>query len=233
MAARIAVLLALMMLVVACGGGRESRSRADRVEPGIDRERAAGQMLADGMAGRTAAIVPSGFKLRRESRSGFSVAFPRAWKALDARDARFPGAAANLERYNPALVGYLRGLADPSSPLRLLAFDPDLHRGFATNANVFEVGLAPADVLREVRRLPSLRGVVRWRRVELPAGAAHRLEFLRSYRWRGRRYRLSTLQFTVARRDRTFVLVFSTPAELKRRYWPVFAASARSLTLPA
>jgi hypothetical protein len=41
------------------------------------------------------------------------------------------------------------------------------------------------------------------------------------------------MQFAVGRGERSFVLVFSTPAALKRRYWPVFAAAARSLTLPA
>jgi hypothetical protein len=192
-------------------------------------------MLADALAGRGVAPVPRGFRVRHEP-SGASVALPRRWQALRGPDARFPGVIETFASYNRRLAANVRALAIPGSPLLLLAFDPRLHGGYATNANLFVSGATAGERYRtwsrrvraDVRKLSGLTSAVDARRVSLAAGDALRLEFARTT---GRR-RLATVQYVVVRGDRTYALVYTTLGKLSRGYRRLFDRSAHSLSLP-
>jgi hypothetical protein len=239
-AARLAVVLgACAALLSACGGSGE-RPAAAPLGRAADREAQARQMLVDALAKRPAVVVPHGYRIRHESASGVSIAFPRRWFALRGSDARWPGVVEMFDQYSAQLAPAIRALAVPESPLVMLAFDPRKSHGFATNANVLVTAVKPgvgfrqwsAFVLRQAQRLPSVRGRVSSRSVSLPAGDAFVLDFVRSYPARhGPPTRMATTQYTLKRGDRAYVLVFSTLPRLRDHYRDVFAASARSLSI--
>jgi hypothetical protein len=64
---------------------------------------------------------------------------------------------------------------------------------------------------------------VRVRRLDLPAGAALRLQYVRKG--------LLHVQYLTVRGDRLYALVYVTRPALERRYATVFAASARTFSL--
>jgi hypothetical protein len=215
-------------LLAGCGG---SSSATEQTGPVADRTAAAHQLIADAYAQRPAASIPAGFDVRHVTAERFSLAFPRRWTALAQHDVVFPGVIRTLSRSHRSLTPSLLGLATPDSPLKLLAFDGRAGEDFATTASVF-VGPAPPGatfgrqgnaVVRAVRRLDGLLGDVSVRRLELPAGAALRLEYVRKG--------LVNVQYVTVRGGQLYALVYITRPALERRYAPVFAASARTLSL--
>jgi hypothetical protein len=240
-AARLGVVLgACIALLSACGGSSDQPTRSAPLGRAADREAQARQMLVDALAKRPAVIVPRGYRIRHESASGVSIAFPRRWFALRGSDARWPGVVEMFDEYSAQLAPAIRALAVPESPLVMLAFDPRKSHGFTTNANVLVTAVKPglgfrqwsAVVLSQARQLPSVRGRVASRSVALPAGDAFVMDFVRSYPARhGPPTRMATTQYTLKRGDRAYVLVFSTLPRLRDHYRDVFAASARSLSI--
>jgi hypothetical protein len=228
--ARAGVALAALAAATLAGCGGSSTATE---EPGAaaDRTAAAHQLIADAYAQRPAVRIPAGFDVRRVTAERLSLAFPRRWTALAQPDVVFPGVIRTLSRAHRSLTPSLMGLAWPDSPLKLLAFDGRAGEDFATTASVF-VGPAPPGatferqgkaVVRAVRKLDGLRGGVRVQRLELPAGAALRLEYVHK--------ELATVQYLTVRGDRLYALVYVTRPALEQKYAPLFAASARTLSI--
>jgi hypothetical protein len=225
--ARVALAVAAVSLA-GCGG---SSTATEEPRPVADRTAAARQLVADAYAQRPAVRIPAGFDVRRVTAERLSLAFPRRWTALAQHDVVFPGVIRTLSRAHRSLAPSLLGLAAPDSPLKLLAFDGRAGEDFATTASVF-VGPAPPGatfarqtraVVRAVRKLDGVRGGVRVRRLDLPAGAALRLQYVRKG--------LLHVQYLTVRGDRLYALVYVTRPALERRYTTVFAASARTFSL--
>jgi hypothetical protein len=224
------VLLAASVAVALAGCGGSSTA-TEEPGPAADRTAAAQQLIADAYAQRPAVRVPAGFNVRRVTAERLSLAFPRRWTALAQHDVVFPGVIRTLSRAHRSLTPSLMGLALPDSPLKLLAFYGRAGEDFATTASVF-VGPAPPGatferqgntVVRAVRKLDGLRGEVRVRHLSLPAGEALRLEYVRKG--------LATVQYLTVRDDRLYALVYVTRPALEPQYAPLFAASARTLSI--
>jgi hypothetical protein len=226
---RVGVALAALAAVLAgCGG---SATATEEPGPVADRTTSARQLVADAYAKRRAVRIPAGYDVRHVTAEGFSLAFPRRWTALAQHDVVFPGVIRTLSSAHRSLTPSLLGLASPDSPLKLLAFDGRAGEDFATTASLF-VGPAPpgatfqrqgAAVVRAVRRLDGLSSGIDVRRLELPAGAALRLQYVRKG--------LMNVQYLTVRGDRLYALVYATRPALVRHYAPVFAASARTFSL--
>lgn len=215
-------------LLAGCGG---STGRDEQVQPAADRTAAAVQMLSDAYSDRPAVRIPDGFRVRHVTAEGLSLAFPRRWTALAQNDVVFPGVIRTLSHAHRSLMPSLLGLAMADSPLKLLAFHGRAGEDFATTASVFVAPAPPGGtferqataVVREVSRLGGLSGEVRHRMLELPAGPALRIEYVRKG--------LVTMQYVTVRADRLYAIVYATRPALERRYAGVFAASARTLSV--
>lgn len=139
---------------------------------------------------------------------------------------------------NPSLEPFVVQMTGANSAIKLMAFDLELSKGFATNVNV--VLSAPAPRLsatqlaaiygRELKaRLTTIQGPVAATAVTLPSGKAVRASYKVAFLNQGRRLTVQTLQYLVLRRDKSLVVTFSTlPSEALRRN-ATFASIARSL----
>lgn len=72
---------------------------------------------------------------------GTSVSLPTSWKSVDYRQILKTGVLDRLAQDNPELAGSFAAMAQPNSPIKLFAYDPQVANGFATNANVVIVPL--------------------------------------------------------------------------------------------
>ena len=225
--ARVAVVATFAAGLAGCGGSSTGPKRTAPADPTA----AAHRLISDAYARRPAVRIPAGFKVRRITAEGFSLALPRRWTAVAQHDVAFPGVIRTLSRAHRSLTPHLLGLAAPDSPLKLLAFHARAGQDFATTANVF-VGPAPPGatfqsqgqaIVRTVRNLGGLRGKVQVRRLTLPAGDALRLEYVRKG--------MTTVQYVTVRGDRLYALVYTTLPEFRPRYARLFEASARTLSL--
>jgi hypothetical protein len=127
-------------------------------------------------------------------------------------------------------------MAQPNSPIKLFAYDPQVANGFATNANVVIVPLGGQLGFSEyARQLVGELGTVRsvsqlhWSTVRLPAGRAVRLSFRLTVNVRGRSLSVQTLQYGLLDGRRSVVVTYSTLPSSARFYSSVFATSARSI----
>src|SRR6266542_4831603 len=114
----VVVALCLAALLAGCGGNGGAPS-ATNVET-----TAAG------------AGIPAGFTVRAVKDQGFSIALPKKWRSLDAHEALSSGSMKSFEKANPQLAAQIQALAQPNSPLKLLAIGPGGHGTFVTNLNV-------------------------------------------------------------------------------------------------
>lgn len=221
--------IALLLVPLAAAGcaGAEADEQGDGPRPN--------GLVSAAIARTQAAPLPKGFHLRESREARVGLAFPPGWQALTATDARFPGVMQMFGKLNRGLARSVAALSVPDGPMKLLGFDPRFEDGFATTASVMAVR-TDADTRWEewsrrmrayVERLPSRRSGIESCRVELPLGDALRLEYLRTYGSASRR--IATLQYFVAAGDRAYIVTFATLPELKRRYAPLFTASAETL----
>jgi len=157
---------------------------------------------------------------------GVSVRLPATWKAVDPSVLRQPKLVKEIVEKNPSLSEeLLRKVFGPGSPVEFLAFDPDLHNGFATNLNLIVAplrGLSLRDWL--VGQLPAR---VRPRVVRLPAGPA--LHVASTGLVRLGPAPLFTDQYTFARGSRAYLFTYTTRVSTAGQYRATFAASARSI----
>jgi predicted N-acetyltransferase YhbS len=174
------------------------------------------------------------FKRHAVKGQGVSIAVPAAWIAIESGIPQ--SVIEELSKQNQALAPYIDQLATPGSPMKLLALDPTLHAGFATNANVVVVPV-PAGTTFDLYRL----GVVAGLRALKPGRIAQRVvtiggkKALRvSYRFRitlGRPRTVQTLQYAFLRGARSIVVTYTTLPSLASRYAGTFARSAASIRI--
>lgn len=157
---------AAVAVAVAIGTGRMTRG------PENERPQERGTV-----AGFTTYAVPS---------AKFTVAVPESWRTFTADEVFGEGEDLDrLARENPEFAPYFDALGDSRSPMKLIAVDPRVRGGFATNANVIAQD-APDDFSFEdfVRESQAEIETIAWNArdfksnvVQLPAGAAQRLRF--------------------------------------------------------
>jgi hypothetical protein len=161
--------------------------------------------------------VPDGFRLRRLPEVGLQLALPRGWIGLARRDAAFPGTLQTLSRIDGSVGGAIAMLAQPDSPLRLLALVPPAAAGqrFAGSMSLVVTAAPPAraalgswkqDVVRALREDETVRGRVDVQPVKLGVGDGVRLSFQRMRRGE----RVATVQIAAVEGDRMTLLVLTT-----------------------
>jgi len=107
---------AAAVVLAGCGGQAARES-----EPPDGREAA--------QSSDSTVAVTDGFRLRRVPEAGLQLALPRGWIGLARRDAAFPGTMQTLSRIDRSVSGAIAMLAQPDSPLRLLALVPPAAAG--------------------------------------------------------------------------------------------------------
>jgi hypothetical protein len=203
----LAVLLALLALA-ACGGGDD--------EPEAQEPQMTGE--ADGLA---AYAVESG---------GFTLSVPKEWKAANVDEILDDNALDELREEDPELARQIEAFAEPGSPVKFVALDPDVQDDFATNVNVY-VEEVPAGVTRDqyfdasVENITEALGAPEQERVTLPAGEALRLAYEQEIP-SGRR--LALLQYLLFERETGFVITYTTLSDRSSGYAETFEASART-----
>ena len=234
---RRSLLLAATSFVLAGCGAATTDEAAPPLQPaGVESRAAAERYLANALTQRkppAAAPVPAGFRLRTMADAGIELALPPRWAALRPHDARRPGALRLMGGLSAELGTAVAALAFPDSPLQLVAFDPRFERGFATTASVLQAQIKPdvpyetwsSQIVAHVRELPSLRGTVSARTVDLPFGKALRLESAK----RSGTKLVATVQYVVVSGERQTIVTLTTLPALKTRYERLFAASLRTL----
>jgi hypothetical protein len=203
----LAVLLVLVALV-ACGG--------DDDEP----ESAAPQKTSeeDGLA---AYEVASG---------GFTISVPQEWKAANIDEVIDEGALDEIRKEDPALADQIEPIAQPGSPVKFVAIDPDIQDDFATNANVY-VEEVPEGVTREqyfdatLDQITQALGAPDQDEVTLPAGPALTLAYEQEIA-SGRQ--IAILQYVLFENGTGYVLTYTTLPDRSSEYADTFDASARS-----
>ena len=162
---------------------------------------------------------------------GVSLAVPASWVAVDGR---VPQAVVDeLSRDNPTLAPFLQQLGRPSSPMKLIALDPAVRRGFATNVNVVVASLPAGLTFAGYRRglVGEIRAIgargVKHRVVEIRGARAVRVEYRFDITVQTKRT-VQTLQYAFLRPGRSIVVTYTTLPSLAGRYAATFRRSAAS-----
>ena len=216
----IAGVLLLALLVPGCGGGKQAEPRPAKNAQTLP----------------ASPRTPLGFTVRSVPSDGFSIAVPKEWRSLDASDVLRGPAIKRFKRENPAAAAAIDALAQPGSPMKLVAFDPS-GGDFATNVNVL-VTRIPADAAfatwtrAETAQLAALKPTnLRKGPVQLRPGKGYRLAYRARLTIRGVPRRLALHQYMVKRGPFLYVVTFTTTAERDPRLAPTFERSARTFAL--
>jgi hypothetical protein len=214
-----ALLLGLAVLTGGCGG-KDAASSATDVET-----RAAGPG------------VPAGFSVRVVKDQGFSIAFPKDWRSIDAR-AALSGELDEFKKANPQIAASVEGLARPNSPIKLLAVDPSSSVDFLTNVNVLVTPI-PTGIsfeewssaqVGEIRKVARVKGFTR-EETQLRPGRTLHLTYRASFNRAGGAFVALIDQYMVERDDSLYILTYTTTPSSHTRERKVFADSARSFRL--
>ena len=182
------------------------------------------------VAGFTTYAVPS---------AEFSMAVPQAWRTFTAEEAFSDTAALDqLTRENPEFAQFRDALSDPRSPMKLIAIDPNVRGGFATNANVIAQDVPDdfsfEDFAREseaeLRALEGMTTGLQSTIVDLPAGKAQRLTYEGHFTFSGQERSIATLQYGLVADGWTYVITFTTLPELADEYENDFERSIGSFS---
>jgi len=182
-------------------------------------------------AGLTTYAVPS---------AGFTIAVPESWHSFTADEVFGDSEALDrLTRENPGLAQFRDAFADPRSPIKLIAADPHVRGGFATNVNVIAQkapdGYSFEDFARaseaEIESIAGEAGDLKREIVELPAGRAQRLAYNTQFTMNGRVRSFALLQYGLVANGRSYILTYTTLRELADEYESDFERSARSFAV--
>lgn len=206
----LAVLLVLLALA-GCGGGDDEHEAEQPQKTGE----------AEGLA---AYEVASG---------GFTLSVPEEWKAANIDEILDEGALERLREEDPELARQVEPFAQPGSPVKFVALDPDVQDDFATNANVY-VEEVPAGVTRDqyfdasVDNITEAIGAPEQERVTLPAGEALRLSYVQEIA-SGRQ--VAILQYLLFEGETGYVITYTTLPDRSAEYAETFETSARTFGL--
>jgi hypothetical protein len=182
------------------------------------------------VAGFTTYAVPSG---------NFSIAVPQSWRTFKADEVFADGEALDaLERENPVFAQYRDALSDPRSPMKLLALEPNVRGGFATNVNVVARDV-PGDLSfedfaqaneAELRTLTGIVSGLESDEVNLPAGRAQRLTYQARFTFNGQERSIATLQYGLVADGWAYVITYTALPEYVDEYRNDFQRSASSFS---
>jgi hypothetical protein len=181
----------------------------------------------------------AGFTTYEVSSANFSIAVPQSWRTFTAEEAFGDSEALDqLERENPEFAQYRDALSNPRSPMKLVAVDPNVRGGFATNVNVIAQKVSGdfsfEDFARqseaEIRQLADMSTGMQSKVVELPAGRAQRLSYQASFTLNGRERSISTLQYGLVADGWMYVITYTTLPELADEYRNDFERSVSLFT---
>jgi hypothetical protein len=196
--------IALVVLVSACGGEGDSEPRKSSSS--------------------------SGFTTYTVESERFSIAVPDSWQTVSADEAVNDEVIDRLREANPTLAAAVEDLGKPSSVIKLLAYDPDTSQGFATNVNV-GVTPVPEEVTEEqffdvnVEQVQQAIGTAPTEEeLDLPAGHALHV----TWEVPGLEGTPVADQYLFYTKGRAFILTFSTKTDLTDEYASTFTRSARS-----
>jgi hypothetical protein len=163
---------------------------------------------------------------------GISLAMPASWVATE--NGVSPAVLEQMARENPKLAPFVRGLGGPNSPMKFIAFDPNVRNAFATNVNVVVVP-APADIsFAQYKQalVAELRRIVTGKIEQSVATIGGNQAFRASYRLRlslGRTVTVQTLQYAFLRPGRSVVITYTTLPALEGSHAATFRRSAASI----
>lgn len=169
--------------------------------------------------------------------TGFSIGLPSTWRSIDYRQVATTDLLDRLVRENPSMAPLLQGLRNPSTSVKLFAFDPKVSSGFATNLNLV-VQQVPAGTTLEqyaeaafgqLAQIPNVIRPVRRQSTQLPAGPCVRARYGIRLTFSGRRIVTSTTQYVLVNGTRAYVVTYTTLPKLLGRYASVIIATARSI----
>jgi hypothetical protein len=212
--------LGLALLVAACGGNDQNTS-ATRIET-----QAAGSN------------TPAGFTVRLVRDQGFSIALPKDWESIAAHEALNSEAMQKFRRANPEVNAELQALAQPNSPIKLLAIGPEGEGGFLTNLNVLVTPI-PADItyeqwssseLAQLKKVPTIKGMTQ-EEIALPAGRGLHVSYRATFNRQGGRFTAFIDQYLVKKGSSLYVVTFTTTPRLRARLSPTFSKAARTFRL--
>jgi hypothetical protein len=197
--------IALVLLLSACGGSGSQGGSRSEAKVG-------------------------GWSTHHVADGGFSLQVPAAWKTLDKLDSSsVDDFLADNPQFEPYRQVFTSGL------IKLMAFDPDVAPGFATNVNVLVHNLGTsmslsqyadatkAQIARATGAEPQLR------LVQLPAGRCARVSYeMSNTKIHGKKKRLALQQVACLRSGSEYVVTFTTLASELDRYRTTFDRAARS-----
>jgi hypothetical protein len=181
----------------------------------------------------------AGFTTYAVPAAKFSIAVPQSWRTFTADEVFADGEALDeLERENPEFAQYRDALSDPRSPMKLVALDPNVRGGFATNVNVVAQDV-PDDVSfedfaqaneAELRTLTAITSGLESDEVNLPAGRAQRLTYQARFTFNGQERSIATLQYGLVANGWTYVITYTALPEFADEYRNDFERSANSFS---
>jgi hypothetical protein len=210
---RVVALLLVLLAFAGCGGDD------DQPEAETDRPQQTGE--TDGMA---AYDVASG---------GFTISVPENWKAANIDEILDEDALEELRAEDPELARQVEQVAQPGSPVKFLALDPDIQDDFATNANVL-VEEVPEGITRDqyfeasVDNITKAIGAPEQERVTLPGGESLRLAYEQDT---GAVPTVAIVQYVLFEQGAGYVLTYTTLPDRSAEYAETFEASARTFAL--
>ena len=214
----LAVLLVLTALSAGCGGNGSppaaTKVETSAAEPGL----------------------PAGFTTRVVQDHGFSIALPKAWRAIDAHAALSAGIK-EFRKRNPQIVRQIEALARPNSPIKLLALGATV-RGFVTNLNVIVTRIPEsigfdewtAAEIKEIEKVPTVTRLQR-EETQLRPGRAVHLTYRATFNSRGGSFAAFVHQYMVKSDGLLYILTYTTLPAAEPRFRDTFADSARSFRL--
>ncbi len=210
---RLALLASLLVLAAGCGGDGDE---GDAEQPRQTK-------------------TTAGFSTYEVASAGFSIAVPSDWEAVNAEDVLDEKAVESMIEDNPNLAPFVDAISGPDSLIELIAFDPEVVRGFATNLTVI-IEPVPEGLTREQYYAANVRNIERLldpttelaeKRGAVPAGETLVLRY--GQRAQGRA--IATLQYIFFLDGAGYILTYTTLAGRAGAYAETFEHSARSFRL--
>ncbi len=213
------VALCLTALSAGCGGKGGAPSAAN-VETRVAR-----------------AGVPAGFTVRAVRDEGFSIALPKKWRSLDAHEALSSGSMKSFEKANPQLAAQIQTLAQPNSPLKLLAIGPS-GNAFVTNLNVI-VTRIPSNLgfdewtsteVAEIQKVSTVKDLTQ-QKTQLQPGQALHLGYRASFNRSGGSFEVFVHQWMLKDEGFLYILTFTTSPAQEPKQRKTFDDSAHTFRL--